>query len=97
MGSVACGLVRLVGPDFSWLPDRWFKVTGGVMSFGLLGLTCALIIAAGVWALAARNGHCEWAARAKATIISVLVAVILLASASGVAGFLIGKFAHITP
>lgn len=97
MGGVVSVVVSLVGPDFSWLPAKWFKVAGGVMSFGLLGLTCALIIAAGVWAVSARNGHSEWAAKAKGTIISVLVAVIVLASAGAVAGFLIGKFAHITP
>lgn len=88
-------IIHMVGPDFSWLPKRWITVAGGVMFFGLLGLTASLVIAAAVWAISSKNGHTDWAARAKSTMVACIVAVIVLSASNAVAVFLIKKFAGI--
>lgn len=65
-------------PDFSWLPDELTKYAGGALTWAIILLTAALIIAACVWAMGVATSNPQLASRGRSTLIACLIGALMI-------------------
>ena len=71
-------IAHTINPDFSWLPDILTNAAGGALTWGIIGLTAAFVIALAAWAIGTGTGNREIATRGKSTAIACLIAALIL-------------------
>ncbi|MBO0885148.1 MAG: hypothetical protein J2P17_33420 [Mycobacterium sp.] len=78
-----------VTPNQTGLPGMSLarKITGAVLTFGLIASVAGLAISALVWALSAHNGNSHYASRGRMGVVIAAAAALLIGGADAIVTF----------